>query len=93
MNPEPNYRSDLPPRHTTCARCFVSLQSAATIPLCDDCDGAPEPPTQIPKPPTPALRVVHSGATVKRAGGHERFDYWTPAPNGMPPRQTPQETA
>ncbi|MFN3003464.1 AAA family ATPase [Mycolicibacterium wolinskyi] len=84
-----------PPRPTTCERCFVSLPAAATSPLCDDCDGAPEPVAQADRdePPKP-LHVVHDGRISKRDGGLDRhIRYFTPAPNGYPTQQTPKETA
>lgn len=85
-----------PPRPTTCERCFVSLPAAATSPLCDDCDGAPEPvvaQADRDQPPKP-LHVVHDGRISKRDGGLDRhIRYFTPAPNGHPPQQTPKETA
>ncbi|OBA97159.1 hypothetical protein A5668_00195 [Mycolicibacterium fortuitum] len=79
-------------RPTTCERCFVSLPAAATSPICDDCDGAPELSIPAPKEPARPLTVVHNGALSKRDGGLERMRY-TPAPNGMPSQQTPKETA
>lgn len=81
------------PRPTTCERCFVSLPAAATRALCDDCDGAPEPAPATKPSPQPTLHVVHNGTLSKRNGGLEHTRYFTPAPNGHPPRQTPQETA
>ena len=81
------------PRPTICHRCYVALPVAATSSLCDECDGAPEP-APAPKPtPQPELHVVHNGAITKRNGGYEPVRYYTQAPNGLPPRQTPKETA
>lgn len=51
-------------RYEVCQRCNVSLPTAATSPVCDDCDGAPLRPPAPRKPPeTGALRVVHNGAS------------------------------
>ncbi|MEX3652380.1 AAA family ATPase [Mycolicibacterium fortuitum] len=81
------------PRPTICKRCYVALPVAATNSLCDECDGAPEP-APAPKPtPQPELHVVHNGALSKRNGGLESIRYYTTAPNGLPPQQTPKETA
>lgn len=55
-------------RPTVCQRCFVSLPRAATGPLCDDCDGAPERPLAA-KPAEPVAVVVHNGASYKRDDG------------------------
>lgn len=78
-------------RAHVCSRCYVVLPAAATGGLCDDCDGAPPP--QEPPAPNPPLTVVHDGKIAKRNGGLDPIRYSEPAPNGLPPRQTPKETA
>lgn len=66
---EPPEESEEAPRPTTCRRCFVALPTAATSPLCDECDGAPEPATPARGRSQPALHVVHNGESTKRDGG------------------------
>lgn len=78
-------------RPSVCSRCYVVLPAAAKGGLCDDCDGAP-PPKEPPAPQAP-LTVVHNGRYAKKNGGLETIRYYTTAPNGMPPQQTPKETA
>lgn len=87
---EPAVQSSRP---TMCERCFVILPAAATSAICDDCDGAPEPPAPAPKEPARPLTVVHNGRYAKKNGGLETIRYYTSAPNGMPTQQTPKETA
>lgn len=55
-------------RPTTCARCHVTLPNAATSPLCDGCEGAPEAPLR-PRAAKPPAVVVHNGESTKRDGG------------------------
>ncbi|SII35006.1 Bacteriophage protein [Mycobacteroides abscessus subsp. bolletii] len=43
-----------------CRRCFVTLPTSATGPLCDDCDGAPEMCT-ADESPADDLRVTYAG--------------------------------
>lgn len=76
------------PRPTTCQRCFVALPAAATSPLCDDCDGAPEAPTPPPREST--LHVVHNGTISKRDGGLDRGRFGMPHID-RPIEQTPKE--
>lgn len=46
------------PRPTTCSVCYLTLPSAATRDICDDCDGATPRPT-APPTGTRKLSVVH----------------------------------
>lgn len=84
-----------PPRPTTCSVCYVTLPAAATRPVCDDCDEAPRTARNASTGPTPkpVAVVVHNGEISKRDGGMERTRYHLKAPDGLPPRQAPRETA
>lgn len=54
------------PSPTNCQRCNVALPAAARQPLCDECDGAPEP-APVAKPASQAaLRVVHDPGAERR---------------------------
>lgn len=54
---------------TNCLVCHVTLPSAATTPVCDDCEGmppkGPPPPRDITRP---ELTVVHNGVISRRNG-------------------------
>jgi hypothetical protein len=52
------------PNPTTCTRCYVTLPTAATNTVCDDCDGAPEAQPNTQTTPHTSV-VVHSAALAK----------------------------
>jgi hypothetical protein len=52
------------PTPTTCTRCYVTLPTAATNTVCDDCDGAPEAQPNT-RATAPTGVVVHSAALAK----------------------------
>ncbi|AMT73976.1 hypothetical protein ABG82_18960 [Mycobacteroides immunogenum] len=55
-----NVDSAPPARAGACRRCFVTLPTSVSGPLCDDCDGAPE--LQTPdEAPAAKLRVTYAG--------------------------------
>lgn len=78
------YDTVKPPRPTTCQRCYVTLPAAATEPLCDECDGAPERAPASNETRAPAV-VVHNEALAKRE--HQaNIDRFNKTPDPYRPR-------
>lgn len=65
-------------RPKVCRRCNVSLPTAATRPLCDECLDAPERPPMAPAE-KPTMHLVHSGKMTTDRGTYYDARRWAEA--------------